>query len=146
MGQHTPPMLPRREQGDPAKRESHRTLEIFGQKFVFMSHIFLFYMCFIKGNIAIIFWVVKSPRRFIHRTFTFIIYYHLPCLNVSNIHKYETKFQYCKGPQANEFYPLAIFSIPLCLFLFSGPYSLCLSTLTKMLHNIVTVISTMMNS
>ena len=36
--QHTPPMLPRREQGDPARRESHRTLEIFGRKFVKVSH------------------------------------------------------------------------------------------------------------
>ena len=37
-GQHTPPTLPRREQGDPARRESHRTLEISGQKFVKVSH------------------------------------------------------------------------------------------------------------
>ena len=38
MGQHTPPTLPRREQGDPARRESHRTLEISGRKFVKVSH------------------------------------------------------------------------------------------------------------
>ena len=37
-GQHTPPTLPRREQGDPARRESRRTLEIFGRKFVKVSH------------------------------------------------------------------------------------------------------------
>ena len=37
-GQHTPPTLPRREQGDPARRESRRTLEISGRKFVKVSH------------------------------------------------------------------------------------------------------------
>ena len=38
VGQHTPPTLPRREQGVPARRESRWTLEIFGLKFVKVSH------------------------------------------------------------------------------------------------------------
>ena len=37
-GQHTPPTLPRRKQGDPVRRESRRMLEISGRKYVKMSH------------------------------------------------------------------------------------------------------------
>ena len=37
-GQHTPPTLPRREQGDPARRESRRTLEISGRIYEKVSH------------------------------------------------------------------------------------------------------------